>query len=123
MPVLITIATVTILFKGSKDHASFLDPAALREKIEELPEGTAQTQALGLADQLDTLAREYDEVTDASMKAYMADVEKWDSSADKLIEDLQPSDQLRKKMLPELIRLRERLVEILSVEEWEEVFD
>ena len=123
MPVLITIATVTILFKGSKDHASFLDPAALREKIEELPEGTAQTQALGLADQLDTLAREYDEVTDASMKAYIADVEKWDSSADKLIEDLQPSDQLRKKMLPELIRLRERLVEILSVEEWEEVFD
>ena len=123
MPVLITIATVTILFKGSKDHASFLDPAALRERIEKLPEGTAQAEALGLADQLDTLALEYDEVTDASMKAYIADVEKWDSSADKLIEDLQPSDQLRKKMLPELIRLRERLVEILSVEEWEEVFD
>jgi hypothetical protein len=123
MPVLITIATVTILFKGSKDHASFLDPAALREKIEKLPEGTTRTEALGIADRLDTLALEYDDVTDASMKAYIADVEKWDSSADKLIEDLQPSDQLRKKMLPELIRLRERLVEILSVEEWEEVFD
>ena len=123
MPVLITIATVTYLFMGSKDHPSFLDPAALRKKIEKLPEGTTRTQALGIADRLDTLALEYDDVTDASMKAYIADVEKWDSSADKLIEDLQPSDQLRKKILPELIRLRERLVEILSVEEWEEVFD
>ena len=57
------------------------------------------------------------------MKAYITDVEKWDSSADKLIEDLQPSDQLRKKMLPELIRMREDLVELLSLEEWEGVFD
>ena len=123
MPVLITIATVTLIFKGSKDHASFLDPAALRKKIEKLPEGTTRTEALGIADRLDTLALEYDDVTDASMKAYIADVEKWDSSADKLIEDLQPSDQLRKKMLPELIRMREDLVELLSLEEWEEVFD
>ena len=123
MPVLITIATVTLIFKGSKDDASFLDPAALRKKIEKLPEGTTRTEALGIADRLDTLALEYDDVTDASMKAYIADVEKWDSSADKLIEDLQPSDQLRKKMLPELIRMREDLVELLSLEEWEGVFD
>jgi len=123
MPVLITIATITLLFKGSKDQPSFLDPAALRKKIEELPEGSTRTEALGIADQLDTLASEYDRVTDAAMNAYIADVPKWNSSADKLIEDLQPSDQLRKKTLPELIRLRERLVEIFSPEEWEGVFD
>ena len=56
------------------------------------------------------MASEYDRVTDAAMNAYIADVPKWNSSADKLIEDLQPSDQLREKTLPELIRLREHLV-------------
>jgi hypothetical protein len=122
MPILITIATITLLFKGSKDHPSFLNPPALRGKFEKFPEGSTRTEALGIVDQLETLGRQYEEVSEDAINAYIADVEKWESSADILIKDLQPSDQLREKSLQELIQLRGRMVQLLSVEEWIEVF-
>ena len=34
MPVLVTIAAVSYLFGGSKEKASFLNPAGLRKKVE-----------------------------------------------------------------------------------------
>ena len=123
MPVLITIATVSALFKGgSKEQPGFLAPTALRAKLEELGDGPARSQALEIADQLDALARQYDDATDAAMSAYIEDVEQWSSTADELIEDLQPLDQLRGQTLQELIQLRQRLVDALSAEEWDEVF-
>ena len=124
MPILVTIATVTYLFsKGSEGGAGFLAPVVLREKIEKLPEGSARTKALGVADQLDTLAQEYDSATDAAMNAYITDVKDWNSSADKLIEDMKPLDRIRGNTLSEVVRLREDLVGALSPEEWDEVFE
>jgi hypothetical protein len=123
MPVLVTIATITYLFKGApEDQPGFFNPAALRAQIEALSEGPARTEALEILDQLDALAREYDDATDAAMGAYIADVEKYDSTADDLISDLLPPDQIRMSTLPKVIRLRERLVEALSEAEWDEVF-
>jgi hypothetical protein len=123
MPILVTIATVTYLFsKGSKGEAGFLAPAVLREKIEKLPEGSDRTKALGVADRLDTLAREYDSATDAAMSAYITDVKDRNSSADMLIEDMEPIDRVRGNTLSEVVRLREDLVDALSPEEWDEVF-
>ena len=66
MPVLVTIAAVSYLFGGSKEKASFLNPAGLRKKIEKMPEGENRTQALALVDGLDMLAKEDDEATDAT---------------------------------------------------------
>jgi hypothetical protein len=123
MPVLITIATITYLFKGEPDDlAGFLNPAALRNRLEELPEGPTRNAALGIMDRIDTLAQEYDDATDAAIAAYIADVEKWGSTADILIEDLQPADKLRGQTLPEIIELRQQLIDALTPEEWDQVF-
>jgi len=123
MPILITLATIKILFKGGADEkAGFLAPVALREKLEALPESPTRTTALAISDQLDELAQKYDDATDAALSAYIADVEKYQSTADDLIKDLQLPDQLRGTTLPEVISLREKLVDALSLEEWDQVF-
>ena len=123
MPILITITTITYLFRGKPgDPPGFFNPAALRAQLEALPDGSGQAEALEIMDQLDALAREYDDATDAAMGAYIADVEMYDSNANDLISDLLPSDQIRLSTLPKVINLRERLVEALSEAEWDEVF-
>jgi hypothetical protein len=123
MPVLITISAITYLFYGgSNGEVSFLDPAALREKLETLPKGSTREESLLLADQLDALAREYDIATDAAMNAYIDDVQQINSSADTLIATLQPMDVVRHETLPQLIQLRQHLVDILTPEEWDDVF-
>jgi hypothetical protein len=123
MPVLITISAITYLFYGgSNGEVSFLDPAALREKLETLPKGSTREESLLLADQLDALAREYDIATDAAKNAYIDDVQQINSSADTLIATLQPMDDLRQETLPQLIQLRQRIADILTPEEWDDVF-
>ena len=123
MPILVTISTVTYLFlRGSSGLASFLDPAALRKKLEELPEGSARTQALVIADRLDTLARAYDQAAEDTTNAYLEDVVKWTSSASALIKVLEEQDQVRVGVLRDLVPLRQNLLETLSPEEWDQVF-
>jgi len=118
MPVLVTIATISYLFKGKADDpVGFLNPAALRNKIQ-----GSRIEALEIMDRLDTLVKQYDDATDDALGAYIADVERYDSTADNLIEDLRPSDELRGQTLPELIRLRQRLIDTLTQEEWDQVF-
>jgi len=124
VPILVTISTITYFFvRGSNGgSASFLDPTALRKKLEGLPEGPTRSHALGIADRLDTLARRYDEASDATVSAYLADVAKWTSSADSLIEVLQPQDQVRGTALRDLVQLRRSLRDTLSPAEWDQVF-
>ena len=123
MPVLLTIATINYLFKSKPDDpAGFLNPAALRNKIQGLPDGAARIEALEITDQLDALVKQYDDATDDAMGAYIADVERYDSTADNLLEDLRPIDELRWQTLPELIRLRQSLIDTLTQEEWDQVF-
>ena len=87
MPVLATLAAVSYLFGGSKDKASFLDPAGLRKKIEKLPEGENRTRAIALVDRLDMMAQEHNAATDAVINAYITDVEKYETTTDQLEED------------------------------------
>ncbi len=122
MPVLVTIAAVSYLFGGSKEKTSFLDPAGLRKKIEKLPEGENRTRAIALVDRLDMLAREHEAATGASISAYIADVEKYETTTDELVDDFEPSDQARTKVYRELIEVRQAMVEILSAKEWDKVF-
>ena len=122
MPVLVTIATVSYLFGGSKDQASFLNPAGLRAKLEKLPEGTARTRALALADRLDLLAKEHEDATDAVLSVYAADVERYTTTTDQLVDDFEPLDQERAKVYRELIEVRQELIDMLSPQEWNKVF-
>jgi hypothetical protein len=123
MPVLITIGAITYLFKDKPDDpVGFFNPSALRKRLEVLPEGPTRNEALGVMDQIDTLAQEYDDATDAAIASYITDVEQWSSTADILIEDLQPADQLRGQTLPQIIELRQQLIDALTPEEWDLVF-
>ena len=123
MPVLITISAVTYLFKGKpEDPAGFLAPVALRNRLESLPEGPARSESLAVMDSIDGLAAAYDDATDTALALFAADVEKWSSTADDLMQDLKPADEQRSRTLRELIVLRQRLKEILNAEEWDQVF-
>ena len=122
MPVLVTIAAVSYLFGGSKEKTSFLDPVGLRKKIEKLPEGENRTKAIALVDRLDVLAQEHNAATDAALKAYIADVEKYTTSTDQLVADFEPADRERTKVYRELIEVRQAMVETLSAKEWDKVF-
>ena len=122
MPVLVTIAVVNYLFRGTKEKTSFLDPAGLRKKIQKLPEGSTRTKAVALVDKLDMLAKEHETATDAVIKAYIADVEKYTTTADELVEDFKPLDQARTKVYRELVQVRQDLIDTLSPEEWKKVF-
>lgn len=123
MPVLITISTVTYLFRGRPDDpVGFLAPVVLRDRLASLPEGSSRNEALTIMDSIDVLAGQYDEATDAALALYTADVQNWSSTAGDLIVDLQPADELRSQTLRELIALRQELVKILTREEWDQVF-
>ncbi len=122
MPVLVTIAAVSYLFGGSKEKTSFLDPVGLRKKIEKLPEGENRTRAMALVDRLDRLAQEHEAATDAAIKAYIADVEKYETTTNQLVEDFEPLDQARTNVYRELIKVRQAMVETLSEKEWDKVF-
>ena len=122
MPVLVTIAAVSYLFGGSKEKTSFLDPVGLRKKIEKLPEGENRAKAIALIDRLDRLAQEHEAATDAAINAYIADVEKYQTTTDELEEDFEPLDQARTKVYRQLIEVRQDLIDTLSAEEWDRVF-
>ena len=122
MPVLVTIAAVSYLFGGSKDKTSFLDPVGLRKKVEKLPEGENRTKAIALIDRLDRLAQEHEAATDVAISAYIADVEKYETTTDELAEDFEPLDKARTNVYSELIEVRQAMVEILSAKEWDKVF-
>ena len=122
MPVLVTIAAVSYLFGGSQDKTSFLDPVGLRKKIEKLPEGENRTKAIALIDRLDRLAQEHEAATDAAISAYIADVEKYETTTDELVDDFEPLDQARTNVYRELIEVRQAMVGILSAKEWDKVF-
>ncbi len=122
MPVLVTIAAVSYHFGGSKEKTSFLDPVGLRKKIEKLPEGENRTKAIALIDRLDRLAQEHEAATDAAISAYIADVEKYETTTDELVDDFEPLDQARTNVYRELIEVRQAMVGILSAKEWDKVF-
>ena len=122
MPGLTTIMVVNYLFGGSKEKTSFLDPVGLRKKIEKLPEGENRTKAIALIDRLDRLAQEHEAATDAAIGAYIADVEKYETTTDELVDDFEPSDQARTNVYRELIEVRQAMVGILSAKGWDKVF-
>ena len=108
--------------RGTKDKASLLYPPLLRAKLEELPEGATRTKALALTNRLQELAKKHDDATDDAINAYIADVEKYTTTADELIDDFKPLDRVRTKVYREFVDIRQALVDTLSAEEWEEVF-
>lgn len=123
MPVLITIATINALFRTGSEQISFLDPDALRERCNDVIEDTeTRARAVKLTEQLQQLARQYNSAVAASVDAYLDKSAQWDSSANDLIELLQPWDKARADTVQGIVRVRQSMRELLTAEEWARVF-
>lgn len=123
MPVLITIATINALFRAGSEQISFLDPDALRERCNDVIEDTeTRARAVKLTEQLQQLARQYNSAVTASVDAYLDKSAQWDSSANDLIELLQPWDKARADTVQGIVRVRQSMRELLTAEEWARVF-
>ncbi len=122
MVVLTTLALTNILFGGGST-LGFLDPRALRDAIEsELADSDTRDSALALVDELERLARQYDESFTASVEAYKTESMNTETTAEDLIAKLEPWDQKRRMTLQEIVRIRQSMLGVLSESEWDKVF-
>lgn len=123
MPVLVTIATLNVLFRTSADGVSFLNPDALRARCSDVIEDTdTRERALEIAGELQRLAREYEDKVTAAVDLYLAESVTWDSSATELIELLEPIDSDRVRTLQDIIQARQSMLDTLTAEQWKRVF-
>lgn len=123
MPVLTTLAIINLLFGSDAEGVSFLDPDALRARyMEEIEDADTRERAVKLTEELQRLARRYEDAVSATLDAYLAESVKWDSSASGLIEQLEPMDSVRTQTLQEIVRVRQSMLEILTVAQWNRVF-
>ena len=124
MPVLVTIATINFLFGSSGEEAvSFLNPDVLRARCaEEIEDTKKRQQAIELTEQLQRLAAQYRKAVAATVEAYLDESVKWESSADGLIDVLEPWDSSRSETLQEIVQVRQAMRDLLTPEQWRRVF-
>jgi len=122
MPVLSTLI-ITNFFFGDSSTNGFLNPNALRAAIkDELDESGQRERALALVDELERLARKYDEKLTASVETYKRESTNVDTTAKDLIAKLEPWDRERRLTLQEVVRIRRSMLDVLSESEWNDVF-
>jgi len=124
MPVLLTITTVAFMLsrRSGGNRASFLDPVSLREGLEDLPEGETRERALRVADEFDRIAREYAVAAQAGLDVYEEQSARWATTATELIAELNPQDAAFARLLDDTIDVRQALLDLLTPEEWDQVF-
>jgi hypothetical protein len=123
VPVLITIATVNALFRPGSEQISFLDPEALRARCNDVIEDTeTRARAVMLTEDLMRLAHQYNMAVASSVEAYLAKSAQWDSSANDLIELLQPWDSARIQTIQGIVRVRQSMRKLLAEDQWNRVF-
>lgn len=123
MPVLTTIAIINIFSPSDPEVVSFLNPEALRVRcMDEIEDIDKRERAVKLTQELQQLASQYEKAVVATVEAYIAESVKWESSANGLIELLEPWDSTRIRMLQEIVRVRQLMREILTIEQWNRVF-
>ena len=123
MPVLVTIATINALFRPGSEQISFLDPEALRERCNAvIGDNETRHRALLLTEELMRLAQQYNKAVAASVETYLTESAQWDSSANDLIELLQPWDSARLQTVQGIVRVRQSMRELLTNEQWDKVF-
>ncbi len=126
MPILATIAVITLLRGGGEEQGKpFTDPASLRQRLEAALAGQADEklrQALPLVDELESLLRRYQQKVDASLDTYIEESAERYLSAAELAERLAPFDRERSQILQKRIAMRQQLFELLNEEQWRAVF-
>jgi hypothetical protein len=123
MPVLVTIATINVLFRTNSQRIGFLDPEVLRTRCNDVIENNEiRAQAVMLTEELQQLARQYNTAVIATVEAYLTKSAQWDASANDLIEILKPWDSARVETVQGIVRVRQSMRELLTAEQWDRVF-
>lgn len=124
MPVLTTIAAINFFFGSTdEDTPSFLSPDVLRKRCEDvITDADKRSKALKLCEDLQQLSSQYQTAVIKTVKAYIDESVEWNSSAEGLIETLGPMDNARRKILQDIIQLRQSMRELLTTEQWQQVF-
>ena len=124
MPVLATIAAINF-FSGSdaENSVSFLNPEMLRERCRQVIEDEdKRNKAIKLSDDLQRLSAKYQQHVITTVEAYIDESVKWDSSADGLIDILEPMDDSRRQTLLDIIQVRQSMKQLLTSEQWHKLF-
>jgi hypothetical protein len=117
------MAIINLFSPSDPEVVSFLNPEALRVRcMDEIEDIDKRERAVKLTQELQQLASQYEKAVVATVEAYIAESVKWESSANGLIEQLEPWDSTRTRMLQEIVRVRQSMREILTVEQWNRVF-
>lgn len=123
MPVLTSLTINYFFGSPDKDAVSFLNPAALSERCHDVIEDAdKRSKAVKLSDELQRLSSQYQKAVITTLEAYIDESVKWDSSAEGLIEIAEPLDESRRKALQDIIRVRRAMRELLTTEQWHQVF-
>ena len=126
MPILATIAAISMLRGGNGKDLPFSDAEALRGLLKDGLTGEANgvlNEALEIADELETSLNQYRSRAESSLDAYIDESSKKYTSAAELIERLKQLDRERMQELQEIIQLRQSLFKLLSDEQWQAVFN
>ena len=124
MPVLATIATINVLFRGgATDRVGFLEPVTLRARIErELEDAVVRDRAVALVNELERIALRYDRSLVATTGAYVTESSSPNSRSDDLIAILDSFDRERRTALDEIVGIRQSMLHLLTVAQWDRVF-
>ena len=123
MPILVAATTITLLLTGGgNNRASFLKPPSLLEHLQKLPESESRDRAIALASDYERFSQDYTAAATAALAAYAEEAALWNASADSLIARMEPQDAAFARLLDQVIRVRQALLDTLTPEEWDKVF-
>ncbi len=125
MPVLLTLATLSLLFGGGSGAPATMlfDYEVLRRRIGTLADPDRRRQALEIIDEAEGEAEAHLAAVIEGLQHYADQVVRFDADLDALAEDyLVPLDETREGFLERMIDLRFRLHDIVDAEEWAMVF-
>ena len=125
MPILATLATISLLRGGDRENLPFSDTEVLRGLLNDALAGEADgilNEALAITDDLGASLDHYRSSAESSLDAYIEESANRYTSAAELIEHLKQLDHERLQTLQKMIQLRQALFVLLSNEQWEAVF-
>jgi len=126
MPILATLATISLLRGGDRENLPFSDAEVLRGLLKSALAGEADSilnEALRIADELGASLDQYRSSAESSLDAYIDESSNKYTSAAELIEHLKQLDRERLQTLQKMIQLRQALFGLLSDQQWEAVFN
>jgi len=126
MPVVVTMSIITMMMGRRNQDLPFSNPEVLRGLLDNALAGEADgtlKEALTIADELEALLTRYRASVESSIDAYIEESSNRYTAAPELIERLKPLDNKRTQTLQTVIELRQSLIELLSDEQWDAVFN